>query len=1029
MPPRHEKKIDCRLAGKEQGGVSRNPMKQHGEVETDSFLSLFVTLRVVSWFLIHSLMLLAFASASLAQQATGTLRGRVRDELGGLIVGAPVTAIDAKGVERTVITNERGEFVINELESGSYVLRVRASGFALYENRETVVVAGNPRAIDIQLRVELGKEEVAIGTGDQLTTDLENNQSATVLRGTELDALPDDPDDLLGALQALAGPGAGPSGGQILIDGFTNTGQPLPPRATIREIRINQNPFSSENDRLGFGQVQILTRPGTDRWRGEAVAGFADESLNSRNPFAGNRAPYQARQYAASISGPLIRNRATLIFNFDRRETDDNAIINATILDQSLNIVPLRLAVTTPQSRINGSARFDYQLNKNHSLTARYAIFRFDAARVGVGGFSLPEAAYRVTNTIRTFQLTETAIINERTLNEFRVQYIYENQVEYGDSTRTTLNVLGAFQGGGTGIGLESNPEGRLWLQDNVTWTKGGHTLKAGGRLRFTTITDISTFNFGGAYTFAGGLAPELDLNNEPVRDANGQTVTVPITSIERYRRTLLLQGQGLSAALIRERGGGATQFTITGGDPLASGRQLDFGVFIQDEWRVRQNFNLSLGLRYESQTNINNGLNLAPRISFAWAPGASHGSKEPRTVMRGGVGVFYDRFNENIVVTSRRYNGITQQQFVITDTSVLDLFPRVPSFEAVAANTTLPQLIRRIGEDLRVPYMIQSVLSLERQLPYKTTLTLTFINARTSRAFRSRNVNAPLPGGLGRPVPGAGNILQFESGGRINQNQLLVAVNNRLSNRLSFFINYAFGKTMSDTEGLGTFPANSYDLSGEYSRSSFDARHSFSMGGNFVAHFGLRLNPLIIASTGRPFNIITGRDANGDTLFTERPAFATDLTKPGVVVTRFGAFDPDPVSGQQIIPRNFAQGPGFFIVNLNVSRTFSFGDGPSGAQNRAQGTAAAPQAAGGSVTNPPRPAASNNAAAEKRYSLTLTLRAQNLFNRTNGSVPVGNLSSPFFGQSVSSAGSFGFAGTNPSAGNRRLEAQIRFTF
>lgn len=911
--------------------------------------------------------------AAFAQGGTAVVRGRVRDELGGLIVSAEVKATDAQGKERTTRTNERGEFVLDKLDAGLYTLRVAARGFALYESARVKLDEGASQTLDVRMRVELEREAVTVGADEGLTTGAESNAGALRLRGTELDDLPDDPDDLMSALQALAGPAVGPSGGQVLIDGFLTTGQPLPPRSTIREIRINQNPFSAENDRLGFGQIQILTRPGTDRFRGEAFFGFADESLNSRNPFAENRAPYQARQYGVSLSGPVVEKRATLIFNLERRETYDNAVINASVLDEALNVVPLRQAITTPQSRLSFSTRLDYQLNKNQNLTVRYSLFRFENERANVGGFSLTDAAYRLTNTIQTFQLTETAVLSERVLNEFRAQYIYENQIEYGDSSRPVLSVPGAFTGGGTGVGHESNPEGRLWLQDNVTWTRGPHTLRFGARLRFTTIEDVSTFNFGGAYTF---------------------------TSIESYRRTLLLQREGLSAAEIRERGGGAAQFSLTGGDPFASARQLDFGAFVQDEWRVRSSLNLSLGVRYESQTNIRNGLNLAPRVSLAWAPFVKSG-KEPRTVIRLGAGLFFDRFNENIVVTSRRYDGRTQRQFVVTDASVLDLFPLIPSLATLSSLSTLPPLTRPVAESLRVPFTLQSAVSLERELPYKTTMTVTFINARTRRAFRSRNVNAPLADGA-RPAPLQGNILQFESSARIDQNQLRVALNNRLSQKLSFFVNYTLSKTMSDAEGFGSFPANSYDMGGEYSRAAVDARHAFSLGGNFQAPFKIRLNPLVVASSGRPFNITIGRDMNGDTLFTERPAFATDVSKPGVVVTRFGAFDPNPEPGQSIIPRNYGTGPSFFALNLNMSRTFTFGREPS---------------------------KSNAAQAEKRYSLTFTLRVQNIFNHTNSGLPVGNLSSPFFGQPVSSAGSFGFEGANPSVGNRRMEAVLRFAF
>ena len=652
--------------------------------------------------------LASFINVSFAQQSTASLRGRVADELGGLIVGASVTLTNAQGLQKSARTDGRGEYLITGVAPGKYVLQVHASGFALYEKTEVEIPAGVGSRIDVSLRVELNKEEVAVGSRDALSMETGENAGAIVLSGAELDALPDDPSDLAAVLQTLAGTVAGPEGGQIFIDGFANTGQPLPPTASIREIRINQNPFSAENDRLGFGQIQILTRPGTDRLRGEAFFGLSDESLNSRNPFAQNRAPYQTRLWAAQAGGPVVRNKATFFFNFERRETDDNAVINATVLDPALRIVPLQLALLTPQRRTTFGPRFDYQLNKVHTLSLRYSLFRFSNARAGIGGFSLPETAYRVTNTIQTFQATETAVTSAHTLNEARFQYIYENQVEYGDSSRPTVNVLGAFSGGGTGIGLEANPEGRLWIQDNVTHTVGAHIIRAGARLRLTTIKDISTFNFGGAFVFSGGLAPELDERNEPVLDAAGQAVLVPITSIERYRRTLLFQGQGFSPALIRTLGGGATQFSITGGDAVAHARQFDFGAFIQDDWRVRSNLSLSLGLRYESQTNVNNGLNLAPRISFAWAPMARAPASQPQMVVRGGFGIFYDRFNENFVATANRYNGITQQQFVVSDPAVLDFYPRVPPTSFVNA-LSLPQTIRRISTDIHVPYTLQA--------------------------------------------------------------------------------------------------------------------------------------------------------------------------------------------------------------------------------------------------------------------------------------------------------------------------------
>jgi hypothetical protein len=190
-----------------------------------------------------------------AQQRNGSLKGQVLDELGGAIVGVTVTAIDAKGVEKTVTTNDGGSYTINGLAPGRYTVRAVNAGFAIYENAEVDVVAGKALTLDITLKVAIEEQKVTVAADtNTVNTEPENNAGAVVLKGSDIDALPDDPDDLAAALQALAGPSAGPNGGQIFIDGFT--GGRLPPRASIREIRINSNPFSAEYDRLGFGRMR-----------------------------------------------------------------------------------------------------------------------------------------------------------------------------------------------------------------------------------------------------------------------------------------------------------------------------------------------------------------------------------------------------------------------------------------------------------------------------------------------------------------------------------------------------------------------------------------------------------------------------------------------------------------------------------------------------------------------------------------------------------------------------------------------------
>lgn len=1015
------------------------------------------------------LALILCAGFGFAQQQGGaTLRGQIKDEFGGVIVGATVIAADASGGEKTATTNGEGLYTLRGLAPGTYTVRVQAAGFSQYEKAEVNVAAGRANPLDITLGVSIAAEEVTVASQAPVSTEPENNAGAIVLRGADIEALPDDPDDLAEALQALAGPSAGPNGGQLYIDGFT--GGRIPPRESILEIRVNSNPFSAEFDRLGFGRIEIRTRPGTDRFRGQAFFSFMDESLNSRNPFAPNRAPFQRRQFGGNLSGPIISRKASFFVDFERRNEDENALINTTILDSALVPTPFALAVLTPQVRTTLSPRFDYQLNNNNTLVARYSYSKRENIADGVGSFDLLSRAYNAAGTEHTFQLTETAIINPSVVNETRFQFFRNRNEREGDNSVPTIRVLDAFTGGGAQIGLAFNDEDRWELANNTSWALGTHSLKFGGRLRGTSIDDFSPNNFGGTYTFGGGFAPQLDANNQIVRDAAGQPVLEQITSIERYRRTLLFEQQNLASAQIRALGGGATQFQIAGGNPEALVNQVDFGGFIQDDWRVRPDLTLSLGLRYEAQTNISRNLNFAPRLSFAWSPGAGGGGQS-QSVIRGGFGIFYERIGEDLTLQANRFNGINQQQFLVTDFAILDLaqfslggVTGVPTVDALTSFAQ-PQTTRLVAPDIQAPYTIQSVLGYERQLPYNFTLSVNYINSRTLHLLRSRNINAPLPGtfipgvpGSGvRPFGNAGNLYQYESSGRLNQNQLIFGLNNRLNRNFSLFARYSLSKSDGDTDGAGSFPSNQYDLSSEYGRSSFDVRHRFILGGNVNAPWGFRLNPFIIASSGRPFNIFTGRDTNGDSLFTERPALTTDLTKPGVVVTSYGAFDPNPVAGQAIIPRNFATGPSYFTINLGLSRTIGFGGeananaaaaqqqggggpgGGGGGGGRGGGGRGGGGGFGGFGGGPGggggRGGGGFGESSNSRYSLNFSLRAENLLNNVNEGQPVGNLSSALFGQSTALAGGFGGGpgggggGGNQAAGNRRLIAQIRFSF
>ncbi|HEX8174471.1 MAG TPA: carboxypeptidase regulatory-like domain-containing protein [Pyrinomonadaceae bacterium] len=992
---------------------------------------------------------LAFSLAQ-AQGVTG-IRGQVTDELGGTIVGATVTLIDSSGAQKTATTNEEGVYVFNGLAPGKYTVRVAQQGFAVFENSEVTVVAGRREQVDIKLGVTIEEQQVNVADERSLSTESDNNANAIVLKGRDLELLPDDPDDLAAALTALAGPSAGPNGGQIYIDGFT--GGRMPPKEAIREVRINQNPLNAENDQPGFGRIDILTRPGYGKLTGSAGFQFNDEGLNSRNPFAPTRTDFQQRLLNFTLSGPITKQKSSFFIDFQKRDVDDNDIINATILDQNLNPVSFREGVVQPRRFTTFSPRFDYAINQNNTLTMRYTYSRNSTENGGVGNFSLLERAINSSFTEHTFQITETAVLNPQWINETRFQFIRRNSEQEGDNSLPTVNVSSSFVGGGAGVGLASVKETRWELQNYSTGTMGRHVVRFGARLRGVRFTDNSNGNFNGTFTF-GGLTG--------------------ITSLEQYRQTVL-----------NTAGFVPSQFILNAGNPEASVSQVDLGLFIQDEWRLRPNFNVTVGLRYENQSNISSNYNLAPRIFFAWAPGGSStgtigqvGAGQPKFVIRGGVGLFYERLGEGATLQETRFNGINQLRFIVpgfvTDAQgnrvvnpILDnvvfnadgtvnpatvpTVAQLQAFQAVQSRTV-------IAENFQAPRSLLAAINVERQLPYNFTVWAVLFSYNTRNAIVMRNINAPLPGvfdAQGRPVrPNAGgDVYQYESSARFNDIRFQMGVRNQLSRNFLLFANYQTGKPTSNTDCIfgnqgGCFPANSYDLNGDFGRVAFFPRHRAFFGGSFTfERLRLTLSPTIVASTGNFFNIITGRDNNGDSIFNDRPAFVSATTKPeDIRETRFGTFDINPAVGTPLIPRNYGEGPSFFIVNLNMSRSIGFGDmpgansaapGPQGGGQRGGGGGGGggprggtgPVAGGGAGAGARRPA---SAPVEKRYNLTFTANIINIFNRTNLCAPVGNLSSPAFGQSTSTTGPFGgcgFGGNNQSAGNRRIQLGVRFNF
>jgi len=906
---------------------------------------------------------------------------------------------------------------------GAYTLSVAAAGFAAVTRENIAIRAGQAQRIDIALAIEAEKQEVQV-SDDSARVDVNpaNNASSVTISEKDLDAFSDDPDELESELTALAGPAAGPNGGQFYVDGFTVEDQ-LPPKNSIREIRVNQNPFSSEYDRLGYGRIEIFTKPGTNQFHGKFTADGNDFVFDTRDPFAQGEPGYHSILVTGDVSGPLTK-KASFFFDFQNRNVENNAVVNAVVLDPNFNQVTLAQAISAPSSRTVLGPRIDYQLTPNNTLSVSYQYWRERQSNQGIGQFSLESQGYHVGSTQNIVRVNDTQVIGTRIVNETRFQTMQQSYVQTPLSSQPETYVLGSFIGGGSSLGVLDYHHHHYELDNDTSISLGKHFVKFGGRLRTVAEPYVSTGDFNGTYTFS---------------------------SLNAYQVTERGLAQGLTPAQIAAQGGGPIQFTETAGQPFVRIFSEDTGVYVADDWRVRPNVTLSTGLRFETQNYINDHADWAPRIGIAWGlgGGANH---VPKTVLRAGYGIFYDRFGQALQLQAQTLNGMNQTEYILRNPLSYPNFPTVSQLLASGAATTE----YGVASSLRTPYTLQSAASLERQVTKVVSVSLTYLNSRGVHQFLTNNVNAPLPGTYNpsiptsgtRPFPALGNIYDYESVGIFEQNQMIANFNARAAKNVTLFGFYSLNYANSDTAGPSSFPDNPYNIEQDYGRAAFGIRDKVVVGGSIALKHGFLLSPLINFQSGTPFNVTVGQDLNGSTIFNQRPAFATGSTPAAdVVVTRYGNFNIAPAVGQPLIPINYGIGPNNFVMNLRISKTFTFGTrtGEHAAGDMSYGTQGVGQPGGAGGGRPGAAAGGgpgsggldsrglsntsgsggSSGTANRRYSLTLSASGRNIFNDVNLAPPVGNLTSPLFGRSNALAGGpYSFAGTN-----RRIDFQAVFSF
>jgi hypothetical protein len=958
------------------------------------------------------------ASPLFAQTPSGTLHCQVNDPSGGAVTQATVLVTSATGQTQAVQGNRDGVYEFKGLAPGKYKVEAIAKGFALYAQQGVEITAGQVQKLSISLQIEQQVQQVTVsGEASTVSVNPENNASALVISGKELESLSDDPDELQSELEALAGPSAGPNGGQIYIDGFS--GGQLPPKSSILEIRVNQNPFSAEYDKLGYGRIEITTKPGMSQYHGQVFVNGNTSAFNTRNPFATEEPGYHSEFYNGNIGGPISK-KASFFFGVFRRDINDVNVVSAFVLSPDLTQqVPFSQAVPNPQMRMNLSPRLDYQLSSKNVLTVRYQLWQDKGINDGIGQFSLPSQAFNTNGTEHTIQVSDTHVFSERMVNQIRFQYLHDSSNQTPQSLQPTLSVLGAFSGGGNSTGKVIDTQDHYELQNYTSISLGKNFIRFGGRLRDVDESNSSSGNFNGTFTFPCLLA---GAGSAPCPNA--------------YQTTEQNLQEGLSPLA---NGGGPSQLLIVAGNPHASVNLVDLGLYGEDDWRARPNMTLSLGLRFETQNDIHDHADIAPRVGFAW--GLGHG-KAPKSVVRAGFGIFYDRFMQTQVLQAERLNGITQAQFVVTSPAILGLFPNLPPLSMLTGSPTssTPSSIYQIDPNLRAPYTMQTGVSLERQLSKNATVSVTYLNSHGLHQLYTRDINAPLPGTytLGdpsagqRPYPNSGNIYQYESDGLFNQNQLIANFNLRMGTKLMLFGFYTLGYAHSNTGGASSSPMNPYDIAEDYGRAAFDVRHRVFVGGTWTLPRGFGISPFVVANTGAPVNITLGQDAYGTGIFNARPALAA-LGAPESKSGLWGTFSTVPTSGQPI-PPNYGTGPGQFTANLRLSKTFGFGKKPEG-RGSSRGPGGGPGGRGGGY-GPGLggrglsgggggggffgPGSTNT-----RYSLTFSAMARNVFNTVNLATPIGVLDSPLFGRSNALAGGF----FSSPAANRRIDFQVMFNF
>ncbi len=941
--------------------------------------------------------LFMLAPQASAQSHTGTLSGSAEDPSGAVIPGVSIT-LKGNGQALKTTSGPEGQYTFRNLTPGVYSISATKSGFAPLTNSSVTIAAGRVRQMNLTLVIAVQQQQVQVSAsaGPSISTSPSNNTNTMVMSGKTLNTLSNDPTELANELQALAGPAAGPNGGQIFINGFT--GGQLPPKSDIERIIVNRNPFSAEYDRLGFGRIEILTKPGTNNWHGEFFGMGNDSSFNTLNPFTGAIPSYHSYMLNGTVSGPIAKN-ASFFFNIQQRNMQNDNIYTAftPIFDSNTNSYSVPTApnnvggLFTPATLTNINPRIDLQLGNNNTLSVLYQFYRDYRTGNLTGSTSLPSQAFNSDVLDHTVELDDTQIISDSLVNETRFEFRRRITTETPASSAPSFGVPTYFTDGGDLAQNNSQHANHYELQDFTTLTAGQHTIEFGTWLRDNSESLITDGGFNGNFSFEtlSGYA---------------------------YMLTGLAQGQTLAeikaTCPTADQACTPIELSYTTGAQNFTGNIFDGALFYQDDWKVKPYLTFSYGLRFETENHVADHADWAPRFDLAYAIGGHKNGAPPKTVLQAGFGFFYDRFLIPELMNLEQYNigSHAQRQTIIynpTCFSSTSLSSIPGGVASCGSGSNPPPTVYTISPQYRSPYMEMTALSLEQHVGKGAMVTLTYLHTNGVHEMVTRDANAyePLAGTTfyngttgPRPNPNYGVVDQYYPEGIFKENQIIVNFNATISQDFSLFGFYNFNDAHGDGgSAAGGFPSNSYNLMQDYGRSVWVHPQWVLVAGQYVGPWGLTFNPFLIAQQGHPYNIVTSSDLTGDAFFNDRPAIASaadcQTSNSSFVETTFGCLNTKPQAGDVLIPDDLGNAPPSVALNLRISRTFGIGPKAEGQMGgMPPGGPHGHFHPGGPFGGMQGGMFRGNPGAGRRYQLTFSAHALNIFNDINYGTPSGSV-------------------------------------